>query len=74
MHLICIKVIDLMHTWGKPSPLNYTCLTLTAVMIIALAAVKTPSDLNLLEITRGLFRQLRTDIFKPVFGAKNVRG
>ena len=45
------KVLDLLHAWGKPSVLNYTHVTLNTVMILALATVKKPSDLNLLRIT-----------------------
>ena len=45
------KVLDLLHVWGKPLVLIYMCLTLKTVMILALATVKRPSDLNLLRIT-----------------------
>ena len=31
------KVLDLLHAWGKPSVMNYTCLTLKTVVILALA-------------------------------------
>ena len=43
-------------------------------MIIALATVKRPSDLNLLRITPGSMQPLEDSVtFQPVFQAKNAR-
>ena len=69
-----IKVLDLLHAWGKPAVLNNTCLQLKAVMILALATVKRLSDLNLLRITPGAMQISEDSVtFNPVFGAKNAR-
>ena len=43
--------IDLLHSWGKPAAFNYTWLTLEMVLIMTLATVKRPSDMNQLKIT-----------------------
>ena len=67
------KVLDLLHAWGKPLVLNYTCLTLKTFMILALDTVKRPPDLNLLRITPGAMQILEDSItFQPLFGAKNA--
>ena len=68
------KVLDLLHAWGKPSALNYTCLTLKTVMILALATVKRPSDLNLLRITSKAMEIIEDSVtFQPVLSTKNSR-
>ena len=68
------KILDLLHAWGKHLILNYTCLTLKTVMILALATVKWPSDLNLLRITLGYMQILEDSVTSQlVFGAKNAR-
>ena len=68
------KVLNLLHVWGNPSVLNYTCLTLKTVMILALATVKMPSDLNLLRITLGVMQILENSgTFQPVFGFMKAR-
>ena len=67
------KVIDLLHSWGKPAALNYTRLTPRLVLVLVLATVKRPSDLTLLRITPGVM-QVTADLvtFQPVFGARNT--
>ena len=68
------KVFDLLHVWGKPLVLNYTCLALETLMILALSTDKRPSDLNLLRITPGDIQILEDSVtFQPVFGAKDAR-
>ena len=68
------KVLDLLHTWGKPSVLSYTHLTLKTFLVLALATVKRHSDLNLLRITpRAMQISEDSDTFQMVFGAKNTR-
>ena len=68
------KVLDMLHALGKSSALNYTCPTLKTVMILALATVKRPSDLNLLRITPKAMQITEDSVtFQPVSGAKNAR-
>ena len=64
----------LLCDWGKPLVLNCTHLTLKTVMILALATVKRPLDLNPLRITTGAMQISEDSVtFQPVFGAKNAR-
>ena len=56
-----IKIIDLLLSWSKPANLKNTRLTLMMVMILALATIKRPSDLNLLRIT-SIAMQLTAEI------------
>ena len=68
------KVLDLLHARGNPLVLNYTCLTLKTVMILALATDKRPSNLNILRITLGAMQVLEDSVtFQPVFWVKSAR-
>ena len=68
------KILDLLPAWVKSSALNYTCLTLMTIMILALAKVKRPSALNLLRVTPKAMQITEDSVtFQPVFGVKNAR-
>ena len=65
------KVLDLLHAWEKPLVLNYICLTQKTVMILALATVKRPSELNLLRNTPGAMQILEDSItFQQCLGLR----
>ena len=58
---------------GKPAALDHTQLMLKTIMILALATVKRPSDLNLLWITpRTMQVTTYSFTFQPLFEAKNT--
>ena len=67
------KVLDLLHSWGKPSPLNYTHLTLKTVMILVLTIVNRPSDLNLRITPKAMQINEDSVTYQLMFSAKNVR-
>ena len=68
-----MKVLDLLYTLEKLLALNYTYLTLKTVMILALATVKRPSDLNLIRRTPKVVQITEDSVLsRLVFGAKNT--
>ena len=65
------QVLNLLHALGEPWVLNYNHLTLKTVMILALATVNRPSDLNLLRISPRAMQLMEDSVtFQPVFAAK----
>ena len=68
-----MKVINLIQSWCKSAALYYTRVTLRMVMVLVLATVKRPPDLNLLRITpMSMWVTADSVTFQPMFWAKNA--